>query len=73
MFNIMLKDNIKARQQDSDGTYSRKVTNDAYLSSQQYFYNEAYENAQKSLALPPEHKALKAITNLKGFISRFIP
>lgn len=31
MFNIMLKDNIKARQQDSDGTYSRKVTNDTYL------------------------------------------
>jgi polyphosphate kinase len=53
MFCIMLKDNIKARIQTSDGTYIRKQNHLAPINSQIYFYEEAYKKAK-------EHEALKS-------------
>lgn len=45
MFDIMLKDNCKARMQQSDGTY-KYVSNDKdELNAQEYFYQEAYAKA----------------------------
>lgn len=43
MFSIMLHDNKKARIQHSDGTYHKITNNDVLLSSQRYFYTEAYK------------------------------
>lgn len=46
MFCIMLKDNVKARIQTSDGTYIRKQNNLPPINSQIYFYEEAYKKAK---------------------------
>ncbi|MBE6861646.1 MAG: polyphosphate kinase 1 [Ruminococcus sp.] len=47
MFNIMLRDNVKARVMLSDGSYvhAEKKDNDPELNSQEYFYEEAYKKA----------------------------
>ena len=45
MFFIMLKDNKKARIQCNDGKYYRIEAKGDLLSSQKYFYTEAYEKA----------------------------
>ena len=47
MFNVMLRDNVKAREQDSDGNY-RRVENSVGqpLNSQQFFYEQAYKYAE---------------------------
>ncbi|MGN0374255.1 MAG: polyphosphate kinase 1 [Butyrivibrio sp.] len=45
MFDIMLKDNVKARIQDSNGIYHRIKTEGEPLNSQEYFYKEAYNRA----------------------------
>lgn len=47
MFCIMLKDNIKARIQTSDGTYIKKQNRLAPINSQIYFYEEAYKKAKE--------------------------
>lgn len=50
MFRIMLKDNVKAREQKPDGTYV-KVTgeeNEERLNSQEYFFEEAYEASDRN-------------------------
>lgn len=46
MFSIMLHDNKKARVQYNDGTYHKITNNDVLLSSQRYFYTEAYKKYQ---------------------------
>lgn len=43
MFSVMLHDNKKARVQHSDGTYHKVTNHDVLLSSQRYFYTEAYK------------------------------
>ncbi|MBQ8170658.1 MAG: polyphosphate kinase 1 [Oscillospiraceae bacterium] len=47
MFAVMLRDNVKAREQESDGRYRHVVRKDgeAPLNSQLYFYDKAYESA----------------------------
>ena len=49
MFSIMLQDNVKARIQGSDGIYRRQKTDGEPLNSQEYFYAQAYENANRKL------------------------
>lgn len=49
MFSIMLQDNVKARVQGPDGIYRRQKTDGEQLNSQEYFYAQAYENANKKL------------------------
>lgn len=45
MFGIMLKDNVKARVQQPDGTYIIPPSDEPELNSQEYFYDEAYDAA----------------------------
>lgn len=64
-FEIMLRDNVKAREQGSDGKYRHvpRGENEPQLNSQLYFYESAYEAAQ---AIPPataEHTDIKPVTH----------
>lgn len=43
MFGFMLSDNVKAREQQSDGTYVKVQKGDTPLNSQELFYEMAYE------------------------------
>ncbi len=49
-FETMLRDNVKAREQGNDGKYRHVIRKDdeEALNSQLYFYNKAYEQAEKS-------------------------
>ena len=44
-FTTMLKDNVKVRVQQSDGTYIRRETEGEPLDAQRFFYFRAYSNA----------------------------
>jgi len=58
MFEIMLRDNVKAREQSSDGKYRHveRKEGEAELNSQLYFYDEAYKAAE---AIPAESVTVK--------------
>lgn len=56
MFTIMLHDNVKARIQLSDGSYARVQSAGERLNSQEYFYRQAYENAQAFNDKPPRKR-----------------
>ena len=47
MFSVMLHDNKKARIQDENGIYHKMEHHDVMLSSQRYFYTEAYKKNQE--------------------------
>lgn len=47
MFITMLSDNQKARQEDSRGNYEIVAMQETPLNSQEFFYGQAYMNAQK--------------------------
>ncbi len=67
MFRILMKDNVKARVMLSDGTYihDRRTERQPLLSSQEYFYDEAYsklevkQNRQEQLKKNRESGAAK--------------
>lgn len=69
MFNIMLQDNIKARVQNPDGSYSKCIAVDNYINSQQYFYNEAYKNAAEIKEEKPGYFT-KIINKAKSFLKK---
>lgn len=46
MFVTMLSDNVKARQEDCDGIYTLLTPLDTALNSQEYFFRQAYRNAE---------------------------
>ncbi|MCD8146486.1 MAG: polyphosphate kinase 1, partial [Clostridiales bacterium] len=54
MFQTMMSDNVKARAQQSDGTYQRPVVAGEKLNAQEYFFAQAYQAAEKTL---PQHEA----------------
>ena len=45
IFATMLRDNVKAREQQPDGSYQRLPMVGPVLNSQEYFYEEAYKEA----------------------------
>ena len=49
MFNILMKDNVKARQLQSDGNYYKLTPkeDEETINSQEYFFNEAYTYSTK--------------------------
>lgn len=47
MFITMLSDNQRARQEDSHGNYEIVAVQETPLNSQEFFYDQAYMNAQK--------------------------
>lgn len=55
MFKILLRDNVKARSQSEDGTYTKKETTGMPLDSQAYFYEQAYEKAERIPKAPPKN------------------
>ena len=50
MFDVMMTDNIKARVQQPDGTYTREPAQEPLINSQEYFYEQAYEALEKAEA-----------------------
>ena len=46
MFDVMLKDDEKGKEQDADGTYHSRKINETPVNSQEYFYEQAYANAE---------------------------
>lgn len=72
IFDTMLKDNVKARIQLPDGTYSRKTPaeGEAPLDSQLYFYERAYKHAEENPQPKPEQssntkKTVVKVTKIK--------
>lgn len=55
-FEVMLRDNVKAREQGSDGKYRhvQRKDNEQPLNSQLYFYEAAYKAAEASAPVPAE-------------------
>ncbi|NDO46925.1 polyphosphate kinase 1 [Clostridium sp. MD294] len=49
MFHTMLQDNVKAREQMSDGKYQKVKKATIQLNSQEYFYEQAYDMAGNGL------------------------
>lgn len=47
MFNLILRDNVKARELKKNGIYSQIKSADIQLNSQEYFYAQAYQNAKE--------------------------
>lgn len=45
MFDVMLRDDEKGKEQDSNGIYHSRKVNDIPVNSQEYFYEQAYENS----------------------------
>ncbi len=62
-FRTMLRDNVKARVQEPDGSYRRRDAreDEEPLDAQIYFYRRAYSDAERAKLLPQKKKALKAI------------
>lgn len=67
MFETMLRDNVKAREQGNDGKYRhvKRGEGEPELNSQLYFYNEAYKAAEAAPAEIPTTKAKAVRVKLK--------
>ena len=50
----MFSDNVKGRIQQPDGSYQIPQEADTRLDSQEYFYEQAYENAREAIKKPAE-------------------
>lgn len=48
MFNLILRDNVKAREMKSDGNYARVISSDIQLNSQEYFFSLSYQQAEEA-------------------------
>ncbi|MCH5201227.1 MAG: polyphosphate kinase 1, partial [Oscillospiraceae bacterium] len=68
IFNTMLKDNVKARVQQPDGSYIRKprAEGEEPLDSQLYFYEQAYINAEKREQNAQAEKKAGFLSKLKN-------
>ncbi|MDE6149737.1 MAG: polyphosphate kinase 1 [Ruminococcus sp.] len=60
-FNTQLSDNVKAREQHSDGTYKWVPTEGLPIDAQKRFFDEAYENAPKPDSTGNDRKEKKGI------------
>ena len=71
MFKTMLRDNVKARIQQPDGTYIRKESSGVRLDSQSFFYMQAYQNAKFAEASKvQEIKKIQLISRFREFIKK---
>ncbi len=48
MFDTMMRDDEKGKRLNAKGNYEDRIVNDTKLDSQELFYEQAYQNAQKS-------------------------
>lgn len=60
MFEILLKDNVKARTQLPDGTYVYKFNDNPLVDAQKYFIEEAYKKAERKALARAKAKEKKA-------------
>lgn len=62
MFDILMQDTVKARLMGNDGSYTKmKLSdNDRHLNAQEYFYEEAYKNANAKKERQAKTKATKS-------------
>lgn len=69
MFRTQLSDNIKARRQNPDGTYTKIQSSAPPLNSQEFFYQQAYE---KAAALPtePPKKHTPLFNRIRGLLHK---
>ena len=65
MFEVMLRDNVKAREQGKNGKYSHVVREDGEekLNSQLYFYEKAYEAAEAAAPVASVENAVTVKSN----------
>lgn len=66
MFEMLLRDNVKARIQLPDGAYVYKVNDNPPVDAQRFFFEEAYKKAERKAAAKEKAKAraaAKAKTN----------
>lgn len=65
MFEVMLRDNVKAREQGKNGKYSHVVREDGEekLNSQLYFYEKAYEAAEAAAPVASVENAVTVKPN----------
>ena len=56
MFSVMMKDNVKARIQQNNGSYIHAAGGDYLLNSQEYFYDGAYAAADNNTKGKAEEK-----------------
>ena len=70
IFNTMLRDNVKARVQQPDGSYIRKprAEGEEQMDSQLYFYQQAYTNAEKHEQEKPPEKKTGLLNKLKKLL-----
>ena len=69
-FNTQLSDNVKAREQHSDGTYTHVRTGDFPLDSQKHFSAEAYANAPKPAKAAETVKKKNIFSMILGLFRR---
>lgn len=69
-FNTELADNVKAREQNSDGKYHHVTTVGVPINSQMRFYEEAYANAPKPSEQADKPKKRGFFARLLGFFKR---
>lgn len=70
-FNTQLSDNIKAREQQPDGTYKRVSAEGVPVDSQKMFFAEAYANAPKTVTAALDKKERKSLwARVKCFFKR---
>ena len=48
MFDTMMRDDEKGKRLNAKGNYEDRIVNDTKLDSQELFYEQAYQNAQKN-------------------------
>lgn len=72
IFEVMLSDNTKAREQGADGIYRRvQRGNEIPMNSQLYFYKQAYKAAEEAPESAPKQTiAVKSPTSMKVKIRR---
>ena len=72
IFNTMLRDNVKARVQQPDGSYIRKprAEGEELLDSQLYFYEQAYMNSEKYEQSAQPEKKTGILAKLKGLFKK---
>ncbi|MCM1330583.1 MAG: polyphosphate kinase 1 [Ruminococcus sp.] len=59
IFDVLIRDNVKARKMSPDGTYSRVTAEGEPIDSQSAFIREAYENAAKAKEARPAKRVHK--------------
>lgn len=58
-FKVMMSDTVKGRLMKPNGTYVRRRARKGSVNSQEYFYEQAYENAAKAVKKQAAEKAAK--------------